>query len=199
MLVSGTTPRGESAFHVDTLDLYRRGSAAAFVKQAAEELGVKEEVDPPRPGPGAAEARRAAGRADRKGARSRRKKQITMTRRGTGRRAGAAARSALAGPYRSRTSSGAAWWARRPTSWSAIWRVVSRQLEAPLAVIVQSSVRSGQKLADGSGAGLRAGRAAGAVLGHDRPVALLHGRDRSQAQGAGHRGRRGRARARPMR
>ena len=29
VLLSGTTPRGESAFHVDTLDFMRRGSAAA--------------------------------------------------------------------------------------------------------------------------------------------------------------------------
>ena len=30
VLVSGKTPRGESAFHVDTLDLYVRGSAASL-------------------------------------------------------------------------------------------------------------------------------------------------------------------------
>jgi DNA primase catalytic core len=44
VLVSGTTPRGESAFHVDTLDLYSARHRSVFTKQAAEELGVKEEV-----------------------------------------------------------------------------------------------------------------------------------------------------------
>jgi DNA primase catalytic core len=44
VLVSGTTPRGESAFHVDTLDLYVARQRSGFTKQAAEELGIKEEV-----------------------------------------------------------------------------------------------------------------------------------------------------------
>ena len=44
ILVSGTTPRGESAFHVDTLDLYSARQRGVFMKQAAEELGIKEEV-----------------------------------------------------------------------------------------------------------------------------------------------------------
>jgi DNA primase len=44
VLVSGTTPRGEQAFHVDTLDLYSARQRGVFTKQAAEELGVKEEV-----------------------------------------------------------------------------------------------------------------------------------------------------------
>jgi DNA primase catalytic core len=44
VLVSGTNPRGESAFHVDTLDLYSARQRSVFTKQAAEELGVKEEV-----------------------------------------------------------------------------------------------------------------------------------------------------------
>jgi DNA primase catalytic core len=44
VLLSGTTPRGESAFHVDTLDLYSARQRSGFTKQAAEELGIKEEV-----------------------------------------------------------------------------------------------------------------------------------------------------------
>jgi DNA primase catalytic core len=44
VLVSGRTPRGESAFHVDTLDLYSARQRSGFTKQAAEELGLKEEV-----------------------------------------------------------------------------------------------------------------------------------------------------------
>jgi DNA primase catalytic core len=44
VLVSGTTPRGESAFHVDTLDLYSARQRGVFMKQASEELGIKEDV-----------------------------------------------------------------------------------------------------------------------------------------------------------
>jgi len=44
LLVSGKTPRGESAFHVDTLDLYSARQRSVFTKQASEELGIKEEV-----------------------------------------------------------------------------------------------------------------------------------------------------------
>jgi hypothetical protein len=44
VLVSGKTPRGESAFHVDTLDLYSARQRGVFTKQTAEELGLKEEV-----------------------------------------------------------------------------------------------------------------------------------------------------------
>ena len=44
VLVSGTNLRGEGAFHVDTLDLYSARQRTVFVKQAAEELSVKEEV-----------------------------------------------------------------------------------------------------------------------------------------------------------
>ena len=72
---------------------------------------------------------------------------------------------------------------------------VSRQLEAPLAVIVQSSSAAGKSSLMEAVLALRAGGAAGAILGDDRPVALLHGRDRSETQGAGHR-RRGRSAAR---
>ena len=44
VLVSGRTPRGEQAFHVDTLDLYSARQRSVFTKQASEELGIKEEV-----------------------------------------------------------------------------------------------------------------------------------------------------------
>ena len=52
---------------------------------------------------------------------------------------------------------------------------VSRLLENPLAVVVQSVIGGGQEFADGSGAGLHAGRAAGELHGHDRASAVLHG------------------------
>jgi DNA primase len=44
VLVSGMTPHGESAFHVDTLDLYVARQRSVFTKQAAQEIGVKEDV-----------------------------------------------------------------------------------------------------------------------------------------------------------
>jgi DNA primase catalytic core len=44
ILVSGRTPRNESAFHVDTLDIYSARQRGVFTKQAAEELGIKEET-----------------------------------------------------------------------------------------------------------------------------------------------------------
>jgi DNA primase len=44
VLLSGTNLRGESGFHVDTLDLYSARQRTVFLKQAAEELGVKEDV-----------------------------------------------------------------------------------------------------------------------------------------------------------
>ena len=44
LLVSGTNTRGESVFHVDTFDLYSARQRTVFLKQAAEELSVKEDV-----------------------------------------------------------------------------------------------------------------------------------------------------------
>jgi DNA primase catalytic core len=44
VLVTGTNTRGESGFHVDTFDLYSARQRGLFTKQAAEELGIKEEV-----------------------------------------------------------------------------------------------------------------------------------------------------------
>lgn len=44
VLVSGTTPRGEQAFHIDTLDLYSSRQRTLFTKQASEELCIKEDV-----------------------------------------------------------------------------------------------------------------------------------------------------------
>jgi DNA primase catalytic core len=44
VLVSGRTPRGEQAFHIDTLDLYSARQRSVFTKQASEELGIREEV-----------------------------------------------------------------------------------------------------------------------------------------------------------
>ena len=50
-------------------------------------------------------------------------------------------------------------------------------LEAPLAVMVQSSSAAGKSSLMEAVLALRARRAARAVLGHDRAIAVLHGRD----------------------
>jgi DNA primase catalytic core len=44
LLVASTNRWGEAGFHVDTLDLYQARQRAVFIKQACEELGVKEEI-----------------------------------------------------------------------------------------------------------------------------------------------------------
>jgi DNA primase catalytic core len=44
VLVSGTNAHGASCFHVDTFDLYSARQRGVFTKQAGEELGIKEEV-----------------------------------------------------------------------------------------------------------------------------------------------------------
>lgn len=44
LMVSGKNLRGESGFHVDTLDLYSARQRTVFIKQAAEELKLKEET-----------------------------------------------------------------------------------------------------------------------------------------------------------
>ena len=80
----------------------------------------------------------------------------------------------------SQTSSGAAWSARRPTSCVGYLAAVSRLARIAARHHSCNPVSAaGKVVAHGSGARLRARRAAGAVLGHDRPIALLHGRDRS--------------------
>ncbi len=44
LLVSGKNTRSENVFHVDTFDLYSARQRTVFLKQAAEELGVKDDV-----------------------------------------------------------------------------------------------------------------------------------------------------------
>lgn len=44
VLVTGRNARGESGFHVDTLDLYSARQRSIFVKQASDELSIKEDV-----------------------------------------------------------------------------------------------------------------------------------------------------------
>ena len=179
VLVSGRTPRGESAFHVDTLDLYSARQRSVFTKQAAEELGIKEEV-----------MRRDLGRVllkleelqdeQIKQALAPKEEAVTMSERRPGRGDGAAARSALAGPHRR----GLRPVRRRGRGDQQTRRLSRRRVAAPGSAAGGDRAvvfRCRQKLADGSGARVPARGAAGAILRDDRPVALLHGRDRPQA------------------
>ena len=135
---------------------------------------------PARPGARAAEARRAAGRADQEGARAEAGRRFALSdeERATAmellrdpRLLERIVRGLRAVRRGGRGDEQARWLSSRS---------VSRHLEAPLAVIVQSILGRRQKLADGSGAGVPAGRAARAILGDDGAVAVLHGRNGSQ-------------------
>ena len=187
--VSGTNPRGESGFHVDTLDLYPARQRTVFMKQAREELGVKEEV-----------IRRDLGHVLLK-LEELQDEQIKTSARTEGARnhaeRGRKARQALdllRDPrLLDRILADFERCGMVGEETNKLVSYLARDL-APLGIAAGDpgavEFRRRKNGADGSGAGVAARRAAGAVLGHDRPVALLHGRDRPEAQGAGHRGRR---------
>ena len=175
-------------FHVDTLDLYSARQRAAFTKHASEELRMKEET-----------LRRDLGRVLlqlEKLQDEQIRKALTPekpeARMNDEERAEALA--LLRDPklldriLEHFTDCGMV--GEETNKLVGYLAAVSRHLEAPLAVVVQSSVGGGKKFVDGCGAGVRAGRRAHSILGDDGPGALLHGRDGSEAQGAGHRGRR---------
>ncbi len=191
LLVSGKNTRGENVFHVDTFDLYSARQRTVFLKQAAEELGVKDDV-----------IRRDLGHVllqlealqdqQIKQTLEPEEKQIPI-----GEQERAAAMELLRDPRlldrilsdleRCGTVG------EETNKLVSYLAVTSRLLDAPLAVLVQASSAAGKIGVDGSRARPGARRTASAVLGHDRAVALLHGRKRSEAQGARHRRRRRRA------
>ena len=144
VLVSGTNTRGETRFHVDTLDLYSARQRAVFVKQAAEGAGRQGRESSERDlGPRAAEARRAARPADQK----RSKPQEEEIRRddSAGR---AAALELLRDPrlldriLEDFERCGVV--GEETNKLVSYLAVVSRLLEAPLAVMVQSSSAAGK-------------------------------------------------------
>jgi hypothetical protein len=136
------------AFHVDTLDLYSARQRAAFTKQAAEELNVKEETLKRDLRPRAGQARELQDEQIRAALTP--KPAVAMSEEDR-----TAALALLRDPKlldRIRpTSSAAAWWAKRPTSWSPIWPW-SRGIwiAAGRGGAIQLGRR--QKLADGRGA-----------------------------------------------
>ena len=134
--------RGDG-FHVDTLDLYSARQRTAFVKQAAIEMGVKEDVVRTRPGPRAAEAGRAARRADPQGAGAEERRPRSSCRERAPPRWSCCSDPRLldriledfarCGVVGEETNKKVAYLA-----------AVSRLLDAPLAVIVQSSSAAGK-------------------------------------------------------
>ena len=156
------------------------GAPARRVRQAGRDRNAREgRSGQARPGPRAAEARRDCRTQQIRKALEPKQTGGRHRRRGPRRGAGAAARSATCSTASWRDFARCGVVGEETNKLAGYLAAVSRHLEAPLAVIVQSSSRRRQELADGSGAGVRARRAARAVLGHDRPVAVLHGRDGS--------------------
>ena len=64
---------------------------------------------------------------------------------------------------------------------------VSRKLDQPLAIIIQSSSAAGKTSLMEADPGLCAAGRPGEVFRHDGPIPVLHGRDRLEAQDTGHR------------
>ena len=191
VLLSGKTPRGESAFHVDTLDLYSARQRSGFTKQAAEELGIKEEVLRRDLGRVLMKLEETAGRADQAGACAEGRSGHDQ-RPGPGRGAGAVARSAPVGADRR---------GLRPVRRGGRGDQQARGLSGRGLAALGSAARrhravefrGGQEFADGSRTRVPARRAARSILRHDGAVTLLHGRAGPETQGTGHRGGRGRA------
>ena len=109
----------QEEFHVDTLDLHTARQRAAFIKRAAEELGVKEDVIRKDLGRVLLKLEELQAEQIRK-ALEPAKPEVTISDEER-----EAALALLKEPKLLdriwRTSTAAAWWARRPTSSSAIW------------------------------------------------------------------------------
>ena len=170
----------------------RRAAARGLHQAGLRGAGPEGRRDPQGPGARAAEARRAAGRSRSKKRWSPANPEIDISDEDRERSAGAVARPEAAGPHPRRLRHAAASWARRPISSSAIWPRCRGIWKRRWPWWCSRSTGRRQNLAHGRGAGVRAGRRAHPVLGDDGAVAVLHGRDGSEAQGAGRRRGRGR-------
>ena len=101
---------------MDTFDLYSARQRTVFGKQASEELGVKEEVIRRDLGHVLLKLEELQERADQEGPRTETGRESRLTRRKAQRRwTCCAIRSCSTASWR--TSSTAAWWAKRPTNW----------------------------------------------------------------------------------
>ena len=190
LLVSRSAAGNEAGFHVDTLDLYAARQRIAFAKQAAIELGMKEEVIRHDLGHVLRKLEEIQQEQIRKALEPKRE-EIAIADKDRG-----AALELLRDPrlmdriVEDLARCGVV--GEEANKKTAILAAVSRLFDAPLAVVVQSSSAAGQKLTHGLDPGLRPSGAPDRILGHDGAVALLHGRDGPETQGARH--RRGRRR-----
>ena len=184
--VLGVNARGDMALHVDKLDLEAARQRAAFIKQAAEELGVKEET-----------IRHDVGRLILK-LEMLRDEQIAR----------ALAPQEPVDTMTEEERSAAMEMLRDPRLVERIVAdfaecgvvgeetnklvgylgVVSRHLSDPLAVLVQSSSAAGKSSLMDAVLAFVPEEQKRSILGDDGAVAVLHGRDRPETQSARHRG-----------
>ena len=115
VMVTGTNTRGETRLHVDTLDLYAARLRAIFAKQAAKELGHKEESIERELSTLVLKLEDLQHEWMEKTLKPQEEKIEMRARRNPPRSSSCAIRSCS--NVSSRTSSGAAWWEKRPTSW----------------------------------------------------------------------------------
>ena len=175
-------------FHVDTLDLQTDRQRAAFIKRAAEELGMQEDVIRKDVGQVFLALERLQSEQIRK-ALEPAKPEVELSDEDRTEALALLKDSETVGPHPGRLRP------LRPgrrANQQAHWLFSRRLAASGIAAGRAGAIVIGrrQKLADGCGAGVRAGRRAHPVLGDDGTIAVLHGRDGPETQGAGHRGRR---------
>ena len=136
--VLATTDKG---MYVDTFDLYVARHRRQFIAQAAIELGVEEQTIKKDLGRVLLEAGRIAGSSRSAKMMEPKEPAPTMTpeEKDEAVAAVASTRTCWTGSWPTST-----WWARRPTSWSAIWRPSAASWTSRLAIIIQSSSAAGK-------------------------------------------------------
>jgi DNA primase catalytic core len=196
VMCSAPDARGGPGFHVDTLDLYSARARAVFVAAAAAELGVDDDVIRRDLGKVLLACERLADEAV-TAAQAPADEPEPMT---------AEQRAAALALLRDPDLPGRDHRRLRDGGDGRRGRQLPHRL--PGRHLAQAAPAAGgdravhlcgrQERADGYGAGLRAARGPGAVLGDDRPEPVLHGRARPGAQGpgGGRGGRRGAGRLR---
>ena len=179
--VSGRNVRGEYCYHGDTLDMESFLRRAAFIKQAAHELGGEGRDDPRGSGQAVDRAGRpAAGAACRKTLRSPRKKPSDDA------EEQAAAMELLRDPRlleRVLADFDKCGVVGEETNKRVSYlAAVSRLLEKPLAIVVQSSSSAGKSSLMEAVLDFMPEEQREELHGDDRAGALLHGAEKSQAQ-----------------
>ena len=183
--------RDGGGFHVDTVELYNARQRTAFVKQAAEELGCEERIVKRDLGRVllALEQRQAAARKEAEDGPKTRTPKLTEAEE-------KAAMALLKDPklvqriLDDMDSCGIV--GERRNKLIGYLAAVSRKLDRPLAIVIQSSSAAGKSSLDGCDSIAGAGGRPHPVLGDDGAEPFLHGRARLEAPHLGHRGRGGR-------